>query len=182
MRHLLMSTAIGRIMAPMAFMSETVIIDTDNGPVMIEKSDYDPTKHELHALNGTLIPTPDQPGPQPAPPPNGPPATPQPAHHATPAGALSPAGIQANAPAAPTTPEPVMITDPEMIARINAMKFAVITTGKGKNARFFIVDTLNGGNPVEDVPGIDVGGYTNNKDAWDALHAVQLSVPPPAAA
>lgn len=181
MRYLLMSTAMVRIIAPMAFMSEevaTVIIDTPNGPARINKADFKDGEHELHALNGTIIPTPTTPGAQPAPPPNGPPATPEPAHNTTPAGGASATGIIANAPAAPTVPEPMLITDPEMIARINAINFAVITTGKGKAAKYFIVNTLDEGKPVEGVPGIDKDGYANNKDAWDALYRVQTSVPP----
>lgn len=179
-RHLLMSTAIARMIAPIAFMSvdttDTVIINTDNGPVRINKADYNEKDHTLHELNGTSIPTPDQSGPQPVPPLNGPPANVEPAHNTTPQGGASAVGIQANTPAAPTVVEP-MITDPEIVARISAMNFAVITTGKGKAARYFIVNTLDDGKPVEGVPGIDKDGYTDNKAAWDALYRVQLSIP-----
>lgn len=177
-KYLLRSTAIARAITPIAFMSETVIIETENGPVMIEKSDYDPAKHTLDALNGTIIPTPEPTVPvaNPIVPPNGPPAIPEPAHNTTPAGGASAIGLQANAPQTPNTPDPVLITDPEIIARISAMNFAVVTTGKGKAAKYFIVDMVNGGKPVEDVPGIDKDGYASNKAAWDALYLVQLSV------
>lgn len=153
MNRFLSSTIISR--APVAFNAmevPTVAIKTDNGPVRINMTDYDPKTHELHKADDTH----DDQGilrkPLAAPAPDAP--------------------ADGSAPAAPS--EPVVELTAEQIAlndRINSAKLGVIQQG----SKFYIVDSNEPTAPIMDIPGINPKGYKSNKDAWDALFAVQAT-------
>lgn len=151
MQRFLSSTTMNR--APVAFNAmdvPTVAIKTDNGPVRINMTDYDPKVHELHKGDDTH----DDQGVL-----RKPPAPEVPANETAPGASPSP-------PAVDLTPEQIALNE-----RINNAKLGVIQQG----AKFYVVDSNEPTAPITDIPGITSKGYKSNKDAWDALFAVQAS-------
>lgn len=132
-----------------------VTIETENGPVRINKSDFDPA---TMTLAGAVAPA------APAAPPAGDPGTaPTPA---TPAAPEAPA-----APVAPPAGDPGATQGlnlaPEAAAAPTAPQSALYVTKKGR--KFIVTD--QGGNAVE-MAGIEPGGYAKENEAWAAVMAV----------
>lgn len=138
-----------------AFMSdllETVVIAGDDGPVRINKSEFDEKKHKVHKANKTH----DENG------------VARKVNNAdeTKLGATKGGG---------DAPKSDALTVEQIAenARINAMKFGVMEDG----GKYYVVDANNENNRVENVDGIEnKKGYKTNADAWKAVFAVQAAV------
>lgn len=128
----------------------TVMIETDNGPVMINKSEYDPAIHKLMDENATSEP---QPPSDPAEPVN--PATSEPQD-----GNSQPVATDAAAPVNPAAGEPDKPAAilPQMLVTKRKTKFHVV----GVNGDDI---TLEGINPA---------GYKTENEAWAAITALAV--------
>ena len=132
---------------------ETIIVETENGPLMINKTDFDPAIHRLPgAATDTAIP--DGAG---AP------------HTVVPA---APAAIDANG-------NPVNAGDGgQMVPPTNATPPQtpnqsvspppVLLVTKNDKKRFVVVDMEQ---KAVTADGIDAEGYKTEKEAWDAINA-----------
>lgn len=171
----MMKFALLASVAPLAFMSDAVpvvVIVTENGPVRINASDYDPAKHTLHegeeapavALrdDGPTIAEYVSAGyPATAYPPQGY-ASKSSAEEIAAAVAKEAAASQTALAASTATAAAAGVATPA------APQLMVMKDGKGKDARYFVVDPA--GNKVER-DGIDASGYAAEQDAWNAILA-----------
>jgi len=156
---------------------KTVTINTENGPVVINASDYDESKHTLAPLNSDALrstPTVNSEGLRL----DGPTiaefvAAGYLAANYPPTGYASrstPEEIAAaSAPAAPPTPPPAAPGAADNSAA--PVKMAVVTEGKGKAARSFVVNADSGERIVAD--GVEAKGYASDGEAWQAIIAMQ---------
>jgi len=126
---------------------ETIMIETDNGPVMINKSEYNPDEHTL--ANGIAPPT-----PVPEPVPAGPVAV-DANGNPVPAGS----GGQFMPPAADPIPANPPAADAAPTGKLLVQK-------KGK--KFFVVDAETK-EPVAGRTGVDEAGYADENAAWVAV-------------
>lgn len=132
---------------------ETVVIKSDNGPVRINKSDYNEKEHTLHEADrthdadGVERTNPDKVDP------NNPPQAIQGANKAR-------------------QPKTAKTDDDNAAAakdqRIIDADLAVIDDDK----RFYVIDKKNNNQHVE-IDGIDAKGYKTNKEAWEVLLRVR---------
>lgn len=123
--------------------ADVVVIVTDNGPVRINKSDYDPKQHTLHQANET--------------------------HDAN--GVLI--NQPKSASEFPTIAEGMAISSPVVPRELTEMDRRIIAANLGvmqDNKRFYIIE---GNEKVTNIDGIDPNGYKTNKLAWEALLAVK---------
>lgn len=154
-----------------AFMNgtcETVVIVTEAGPVVINKSDYDanPDGYTLHDPASDPVALRD----------DGPTiaefiAAGYPASAYPPVGYASKSTVEEIAAAQPQTPAPApaVATLAEVAAAAGAPSLMVMKEGKGKEAKHFVVNAA-GEKAVTD--GIDAAGYANEQDAWNAILAL----------
>ncbi len=132
-------------------MSGVVVIKTANGPVRIDASDYDETKHELHVADE---------------------------HHDADGVARSkftaPAGPIKATPSEVAAIAKIMApaTETTQTNAAPARNFDAFGVLQNKK-KFFIVDGANGGKVVDDVEGVNPQGYDSNTDAWTVLLALK---------
>lgn len=149
MKSLYLNTAAILLNVPAAFASDGVtVIKTENGPVRINTTDYDATKHELHVADDT---------------------------HDADGVAYLQRGLEPEP--TKTVPPIVSPIDPgapetDTAPGRNMDKFGVL---QNKN-KFFIVDGSTG-KVVDDVEGIDPKGYPDNGAAWAVLLAIKAPKP-----
>lgn len=155
MKRFMLTSTIINVFAVRAFMSdslETVTIVGDNGPVRINKSEFDEKKHKLHKANKTH----DENGI---------------ARNSVNADEPKPgAGNGKNSGGDVPKSDALTVEQLAENARINAMKFGVMADDN----KFFVVDANDENKRVENVDGIDnKNGYKKSADAWKAVFAVQ---------
>lgn len=135
---------------------ETIIVETDNGSVMINKTDFDPAIHRLSgAATDTVIP--DGIGVPPA---------------VVPA---APAAIDANGNPVNAgdggqmvPPTNTAATEPTQTANGGNSPPPVLLVTKNDKKRFVVVDMEQ---KAVTADGIDAEGYKTEKEAWDAINA-----------
>lgn len=154
MKKCFLASTIIASFAVRAFMSdllETVVIIGDDGPVRINKSEFDDKKHKLHKANKTH----DENGI---------------ARKTVSADETKFSGVGNNG---KNNGDVLNAEQLAENARITAMKFGVMED----NNKFYVVDANNENKRVEAVEGIDnKKGYKTNADAWKAVFEVQAVV------
>ena len=128
---------------------ETIVVETDNGPVMINKTDFDPATHRLPgAPTDTAIP--DGAG---VPPPVVP---------------AAPAAIDANGNPVNAGDGGQMVPPTDATPAQSVSPPPVLLVTKNDKKRFVVVDMEQ---KAVTADGIDAEGYKTEKEAWDAINA-----------